>query len=700
MTALRLALSELRRLTSGRLPRLALAAIALIPTLYAGLYLFANHDPYGNLDRVPAALVVQDDGAHGRQVADQLLRDGGFGWQEVATPSAADQGVRDGRYDAALVIGPTFSADLESAGRLAPHQASLTMITDDTNSYLARTIAEQIVDQVRDGLATQVGTQAAQTFLDGFAQFHDQLAEAASGASTLAGGTAQLADGVAQADAGAHQTASGAAALADGATRLADGASTASAGAKSLAGGASQAADGAASLADGLATLRDKTATLPDQARALADGAAQVAAGDATVAGYGDQVRAAAGQVLPALDQVRSDVDARLDAAVAAGTITADQAAALRTQLTPVLDDGRTRVAGVVTQVKDATGRLDDLAAGATQVSDGVAALADAAPALADGIAQAADGAAALRSGTAQVSDGAGSLAGGVATLASGAHDLAGGAAQLGDGTSALASGTDALSTGAHQAATGSAQLRDGLEDGVAQVPNPDAVTRSATAKTIGDPVAVTTVAHDAAGTYGAGLAPFFLSLASWIGAYVMFLVVKPLSRRALAAGRGVAAAVGGWLVPAAIGVAQAAVMFSVTRWALHIDVAHGLGTALFLPLVAATFVAIVQLLNVWLGAAGQFLGLVLMLVQLVTAGGTFPWQTIPEPLRSIHRFLPMSWSVDGLRHLLYGGSLTSVAVDAAMLAAVGTAALVGTAVLARRQRTWTASRLEPELVL
>src|SRR5690606_23953311 len=149
MTAIRLGLSELRRLAAGTLPRLAILAMALIPTLYAGLYLFANHDPYDKLDQVPAALVVLDEGTtttdaqtgattrrdFGRDVADQLLDDGGFGWVETSQVDA-EYGVRSGRYDAALVIGPTFSADLASAGEFEPQQASLTLVTNDANNYL------------------------------------------------------------------------------------------------------------------------------------------------------------------------------------------------------------------------------------------------------------------------------------------------------------------------------------------------------------------------------------------------------------------------------------------------------------------------------------------------------------------------------------------------------------------------------------
>ena len=67
------------------------------------------------------------------------------------------------------------------------------------------------------------------------------------------------------------------------------------------------------------------------------------------------------------------------------------------------------------------------------------------------------------------------------------------------------------------------------------------------------------------------------------------------------------------------------------------------------------TFVAILHALASRLGAVGKFLGLVFMVVQLVSAGGTFPWQTLPAPLQAVHHVVPMSHAVDGLRRLLYG---------------------------------------------
>ena len=122
--------------------------------------------------------------------------------------------------------------------------------------------------------------------------------------------------------------------------------------------------------------------------------------------------------------------------------------------------------------------------------------------------------------------------------------------------------------------------------------------------------------------------------------------------------------------------------------------------TAAFLLLTSLTFVAIIHSLNAWFGVAGQFLGLVLLVLQLVTAGGTFPWQTIPEPLQWLHHALPMSYAVDGLRQLMYGGDPELAAYDAAVLFALLVVAITLTAFAARRQRTWSVKRIKPELAL
>lgn len=644
MSALRIALTELRRITAGRLPRIAVLALMIVPTLYGGLYVYANHDPYAATDRVPAALVVEDAGAvvdgHrtdvGRQVADDLAKRKDLDWQRVSA-AQAQSGVRDGRYDFALTIPRDFSAALTSPQRQRPEQAQLQLTTNDANSYLASTIATNVSGQVRDAVAHRLGAQAAGRFMLSLSQVRSGLVDAAKGAGRLADGASQAHDGAAQLARGAQQVDTGADRLAAGNSRL----------------------------ADGLDRLDSRTRDLPAQTRELAAGARQVADGDAAVAAQGRQVAAAAQQAATRYAEGR----AQLQQALAATDLPPEQQQAVLDRY----DAAGAPLGRALGDVQQSSGRLDALAAGAERVA----------------------------AGTKRLADNASALSGGITSARHGADQLAAGSRQLDAGTGRLSDGAGQLVSGTDRIAAGASQLDTKLKDGAARIPDPSASTRDRIASTIGDPVRVASTSQASAGTYGAGLAPFFMALAAWIGAYVLFLLVRPLSDRALASNQApLRVALGGWLTPALVGVGQMGALLTTIAIGLGIAPAHAVLTFGFMVLVSATFVAIVQALNAWFGAVGQFLGLVLLVTQLVTAGGTFPWQTIPEPLHGLHRVLPMSYAVDGLRQLLYGGLGSLVTRDALVLAAYLLEALALSAVAARRRRVWTPARIRPELVL
>lgn len=658
MTALRLALTELRRIGASRVGRLALVAMVLVPSIYGGLYLYANDDPYGRLSEVPAALVVEDEGTTlsggerlqvGDQVAQELLDKKTFDWAKVSR-QRADSGLRDGDYDLVLVLPKAFSTDLASSATNDPRQARLEIRTNDANNYLARTIANTLVSQVTASVAEQVSSTAASRFLEGFSDIHAQVVDAADGAQ-------QLADGAQKASTGAGD-------LADGADQLL-------AGQEKLSAGASDLADGAGALSSGLETLRSSTSSLPSQTKQLADGARQVSDGDAKVAAAGRQVADAADTLLGDLTATRGQL---ADDLAAAG-LTDEQ---VQTVLERV-DALSGPVTDANAKVQSTADDLDALASGADRVADGAEQLAAAAPRLSQGIADAASGSATLSSGAQQLATGEREAVSGTSRLATGAHDLDDG---LGD-----------LSSGA-------TKLADGLAKGVDDIPDPSAEQRKAMAQTIGSPVAVDRDAEAAAASYGAGLAPFFMSLALWIGGFVLFTRMRALSSRALAAGQPAwRVALGGWLAPALLGGAQALVAFGVVALGVGIDVAHPVLLGLFMIGVSAAFIAVIHVLMARFGVVGQFMALVLMVLQLVSAGGTFPWQTLPAPLHPLHHVLPMSYAVDGVRRLMYGGPMAPLALDVAVVGGWGLAALALAALAARRAGTWTAARVKPELV-
>ncbi|MBS1898124.1 MULTISPECIES: YhgE/Pip domain-containing protein [unclassified Microbacterium] len=413
---------------------------------------------------------------------------------------------------------------------------------------------------------------------------------------------------------------------ADGAGKLSDGANTAVSGSGQLADGTTQLADGAAQLAGGTAQIADGSQQLADGAATLANGAQQVSDGNQQIAQYANEAGSLVQQATDTLPQVRSDIAA----ALADRGLSPSEIDAVLAKLDPLGDKLRS---GNDT-VQGAVGKIDQLADGSAQVASGSATLADKSQQLANGAQTAASGAATLSSGAASARDGAKALHDGLGTLANGI-----------------------------------VTLRDGLAAGVDAIPASTPELRSEQAKTIANPVDVSSDKVAAAKDYGQGLAPFFAALAGWIGIYALFLIIKPISRRAVTALHSpIRITLAGWLTPAAFGALQMLGLLGVLAWALGFTFQNGWGALGIMVLASATYAAIILALNVWLGSVGQFMGLVLMVLQLVTAGGTFPWQTLPTPLTALHHVLPMGYVVDAMRQLMYGGQVGRAMTDLGVL--------------------------------
>lgn len=415
-------------------------------------------------------------------------------------------------------------------------------------------------------------------------------------------------------------------------------------GANQLTDGANTAATGSSTLADGTSKLASGTSQLASGAATLASGAQQVSDGNRQLADVADRAGSAVQQATDALPQVREDIT----------TVLTDQGLTQDEidQVLATLDPLGTRLEEGNTTVQNAVDKVDQLAAGAASVASG-----------------------------------ASQLASGAKTVATGAAAANDGAAQLRDGLGTLASGT--------------AELRDGLADGVEQIPVSTPELRTQQADTIADPVKVSSDKVASAEDYGAGLAPFFAALSAWIGIYALFLIVKPISRRAVTALHSpIRVTLAGWLTPAMLGAVQMLGLMGILAITLGFTFNNPVGTLGVMIFASATFAAIILALNVWLGSVGQFLGLVLMVLQLVTAGGTFPWQTLPAPLAALHHVLPLGYVVDAMRQLMYGGNLGRAGWDLVVLGIWLVGALLLAAIgVTRMTHRRTLRDLQPSLI-
>lgn len=694
MRSPRLAALELRRFGRGTLPRAALVALLVLPLLYGALYLWSFWDPYGRLDRIPVALVDDDKGASadghrltaGEDITKGLRESDTFDWHEVSAAEAR-KGVEDGTYYLSLTMPADFSGRIASSAGDAPETGALQVRTNDANNYIVGQISRTVFAEVRQAASTK----ASRSFLDrifiSFSDIHGATVQAANGADDLEGGIGKAEKGSEDLAAGLKDAQAGSGKLADGLARLDSGSGDLADGARQVAGGTQTLADQVNGIADQAAPfVAHNEKSIGDTARLVADSAGAVRHNLGTLV---RTAPAAAQGAHKAADTLNAVYKARCTDPVLPDAACADlkKARQAATDVARVADDVNALVADQNGDLKKLDGQLATLQKQAR-------ALADRAPRLSEDL----DDAVAKIN---KLNEGAGKVAAGARTLHSGLGSASTGAQALDQGVGRLRTGADDLSGGMYQLADGSGKLSDGLHDGASRIPDYDKKDRDRRTDVMADPVQLVSKDLHKAPNYGTGFAPYFIPLSLWVGAMVAYMLIAPMNRRALAAGAAAwRIALAGWLPVVAIGVLQTVALMSVLHWAVGLQMARAAGTVGFLFLVTACFAAIVQWLNARFGAAGRILVLALLMLQLTSAGGTYPVQTSPGFFNALHPFLPMSYVVEALRRLITGGGLGPVWHACVVLLAFTAGALALTAVSARRRQVWTLDRLHPELTL
>ncbi|MBS3180384.1 MULTISPECIES: YhgE/Pip domain-containing protein [unclassified Pseudoclavibacter] len=685
-----------------------------------------------------------------------------FSWHEMSADEAQSE-LESGKVLAVLEIPAGFSAAAVSAGGDDPLDAAiarLSITTNDGANIIVGNIASTVGTTVADELATEVSDEYLRNVYVGFTDIHESVSEAADGATelndgaeqartgsgqlvvglgqlregglTLADGSATLADGAAQVDAGVQQLNAGLVTANSGAQTLSSGAADANAGAQQLSAGAAtantgaqelsakltEASSGAQLLSAGLAELNSKTSDLPASVTTLTEGATTLDAGATALAGGLETalgasrglddgttaLAAGAGDLSGGIDSLLADYDSLSDAQrkelltqlstagqslgakageLSAGTSALVGDAAAGTGLS-YLQAKSTELAAGATQLSDGvsplSGKVDELVAavstvstksaelasgtqqlstGASTLATGTQSLADGTSTLATGTKSLADGASSLATGTQTLADGASTLAQSTPKLASGASELSSGATTLADGTADAESGGAELNDGITQLADGSKTLADGLDDGVSDIPSYTDAQADHLAGVTSTPVEITKTRLNEVPAYGYGLAPYFMTLGLWVGALAFYLMFPPLRER-LVLGRqpAIVVALRSFAPGAMLGAAQSLLMLTIVRFGLGLEPADMLGLIALALLTSVTFVAVNQAFNALLGPPGRFLALIMIVLQLSSAGGTYPVETAPAFFQLIHSWLPLNYAVTAFRSLVAGGSI------------------------------------------
>ncbi|MCY8953069.1 YhgE/Pip domain-containing protein [Bacillus cereus] len=335
------------------------------------------------------------------------------------------------------------------------------------------------------------------------------------------------------------------------------------------------------------------------------------------------------------------------------------------------LKNGSGQLIDGVNQLFDGSGKVTEglgtLSVGANQMAGGVNQLADGSSQVTGGLGQ-------LSVGVTKLADGSSQVTGGLDTLSAGAGQMSGGIMQLANGSGQVTTGLGTLSTGSTQLidgvnklADGSGKVTDGLvkvNDGSGELAEKLGEGAEKTGEVKGtdktydmfaSPVKVKTEKMAEVPNYGTGFTPYFLSLGLFVGA-LLLSIVYPLRDTVGVPKSGFSWFISKFGVLLSVGIIQAIVADVILLFGLGVEVQSIPYFILFSIVTSLAFIALIQCLVTAFGDAGRFIAIITLIMQLTTSAGTFPLELIPKFLQPFNAWLPMTYSVSGLKAVVSSG--------------------------------------------
>ncbi|MGQ7560855.1 YhgE/Pip family protein [Streptococcus suis] len=291
-----------------------------------------------------------------------------------------------------------------------------------------------------------------------------------------------------------------------------------------------------------------------------------------------------------------------------------------------------------------------------TQLSNGASQLMSGVTAYTAGVAQLAAGGAQLVANNSSIQSGGGQLTSGLATLASNSSQLVSGSGQLASGSQQLIAGADQLASGGQTLTSGISSLRTGSEtltNSLSSASQQLSVVsvEDKNAQAVSQPVTLEHSDQDDVKTNGVGMAPYMVSVALMVAALSANVIfVKHIDNRSYKNRWDWAK--GKLLLNGTIASLAAVILYGVLRL-IGIDPAHPMATLGLILLASWTFMALVTALVGWNNRFGSFASLILLLLQLGSSAGTYPIELSPRFFQVIQPYLPMTYSVSGLRQTI-----------------------------------------------
>lgn len=260
-----------------------------------------------------------------------------------------------------------------------------------------------------------------------------------------------------------------------------------------------------------------------------------------------------------------------------------------------------------------------------------------------------ASGVNAYTTGVDKVSQGASQLSEKNATLTQKSSRLTAGVDKLQSGSGQLAEGGTKLTSGLEDLQTGLASLGQGLGNASDQLKSVS--TESKNAEILSNPLNLSKTDNDQVLVNGIAIAPYMISVALFVAAISTNMIFSKLPSgrhpeirwawlKSRAEINGIIAVLAGILVYGGVHL-------------IGLTANHEMRIFILIILTSLVFMSMVTTLTTWNSRIGAFFSLILLLLQLASSAGTYPLALTNDFFKSINPWLPMSYSVSGLRQTI-----------------------------------------------
>ena len=630
--------TDIRSLSKCFFACVVVVAIALLPSLYAWLNIYSNWDPYGNTGGISIAVASLDEGYtdadgtyenKGDDVVADLREATSINWVIVDTEEEAKGGVESGDYYAAVVIDKQFSRNMfrmltDWTGKPAityyenaKKNAVATKITDTAVETLKRSISENYLEVVIDGIMEQSNLLAADLTADdpeaavkGVLYQAQDLLHACGrmmDAFEAAGGS-----GVSESSAAALE-----AAVASINKNLPDGSQLQQTAAE-IQMRLNTALARVQRALDRLNSAIENAPELPSAQQQLRDAAAQLEKAAATLETWAAGLEASGTEAGKAQAEAarQTAAECRKTAKQLRALAESPDSADLLADCDALVKSLRTMADRIPVTSKALQKELDTVAGQVADTMEGMAALAGDAKAMKTALAETADAVgdtmALLRPATEKL----------LTSLESTIDDLEG------------------LTTD---------EYMDTLVDILGGDPAvygqyfPEMVQTSVNA--------VYPIAN-----YGSAMTPFYTVLAIWVGGVILSSLIKIHARtEGLIDPKPAELYFGRYLFFFVLSQIQAAVIVTGDLYILKVQCLHPGMLYLTGALTAFTFSLLIYSLALSFGDVGKAIVVVIMVMQIAGSSGTFPIELLPAIYQKIYRFFPFPYAIDAMRECICG---------------------------------------------